>query len=137
MFTYSRTIIALLLFMILARGGLGAFSYIAPEAAFSAFQLNHDPSSPIVYFVRLWAGRDVVLAILVLVTAKEHLKTLIKAYICIELLDILGAYLGMQAGFFSLDDFLVQVVTVLAALIPESIALYLIKRADQSTASRM
>jgi hypothetical protein len=134
MWKYSKLIIGLLLFMCIARGGLGAFSYIAPEAAFSAFSLPHDPNSPIVYFVRLWAGRDVMIALLILFTPRAHLRAMLYFCIGVELFDFTGAYLGFKAGFFTFQNFIDQVLTVCLAFIPETIALALMVRQDKRDA---
>ena len=82
------------------------------------------------YLVRVWGGRDVVIAVLVAAAGRAYLKPLLIACIAIECSDFLAASLAHSAGIFSTDQLLAQYATVLAAFVPETIALALIIRAD-------
>jgi len=130
MYAYGKLVMALLLAMCLARGGLAAWFYLFPAAAFDAFSTPQEPNSIANYLVRVWGGRDVVIALLVATAGRAYLKPLLMACMAIECSDFLAASLAHSAGIFSTDQLLGQYATVLAAFVPETIALALIVRAD-------
>ena len=130
MYGYGRLVVALVLTMCLVRGGLAGWFYLFPAEAFDAFGTPQAADSIATYLVRVWGGRDVVIAVLVAAAGRAYLKPLLIACIAIECSDFLAASLAHSAGIFSTDQLLAQYATVLAAFVPETIALALIIRAD-------
>jgi hypothetical protein len=130
MYGYGKLVVALVLAMCLVRGGLAGWFYLFPAAAFEAFGTPQAADSVANYLVRVWGGRDVVIAVLVATASRSYLKPLLVACVAIDSSDFLAATLAHSAGIFSTDQLLAQYATVLAALVPETIALALIIRAD-------
>lgn len=130
MFSYGRLAGALILTMCLVRGGLAAWCYLSPTAAFDGFGMTQEPTSVANYLVRVWAGRDVVIALLVLTARAVYLKRLLIGCIAIECSDFAAATLAHTSGIFTMDQLMAQYATIIAAFVPEAIALALIFRAD-------
>lgn len=78
------------------------------------------------YVIRVWAIRDIVLALLVAFANQNTVKTLLLACIAIDFTDILSAHLSGAAGLFNPADTFSLKLTAIAALIPEIMALALI-----------
>jgi hypothetical protein len=85
------------------------------------------------YTIRVWAIRDMVLAILVALSNQATIKVLLFACIAIDLTDIWSAHLSGLEGLFSATDTWSLKLTAIAALLPESIALTLIMRNSSQT----
>ncbi|OQW71261.1 MAG: hypothetical protein BVN33_14955 [Proteobacteria bacterium ST_bin13] len=129
MLKQSPAVIALLLIMVAGRGMVAALSYFAPVLAMDIYGFNFLPSDPVWYFIRVWAGRDIILSLLVLTSRPNYLVPLLIACLGVEASDIVAASLGYASGALDLSHFQAQLATILApAMIPEGIALYLIIR---------
>jgi hypothetical protein len=125
--------IALLIgLMCLVRFGLAAYGYAAPEALMTqlAAPVADNPQMP--YIIRVWAIRDMVLAILVATARPATIKPLLMACIVIDTTDILSAWLAGRAGLFSPAETVSLMTTAIAALVPETLALVLIRRAARA-----
>ncbi len=133
MYGYSRAVVVLLLLMCVARAGIAGFGYLAPQTALEMYGLPGE-AGPIEYLARVWGIRDVVLAVLVATAGRSYLKPLILACIVIELSDALSAWLGYADGYFTYEHLIGQLLTVGVALVPESIAIVLIRGEDRRSA---
>jgi hypothetical protein len=80
------------------------------------------------YTIRVWAIRDIVLAILVASSNKSVIKPVLFACIVIDVTDIVSAHISGMAGLFDVAHTWSLKLTAIAALIPESIALALMMR---------
>jgi hypothetical protein len=122
-------IIALLAIMVLVRFGLAAFAYAAPEALMAELgaPAASNPQAP--YIVRVWAVRDMVLGLLVVLARPAWLQQLLIALIVIDATDILSALLSGVAGQYDSQQTLGLMTTAIAALVPEGLALLLLRRA--------
>ncbi len=122
-------IIALLLaLMCLVRFGLAAFAYAAPEALMAELGAPLAANPQMSYVVRVWAVRDMVIALLVLLARPAWLLPLLIGCIAIDCTDILSAWLSGRAGQFSPKDTMGLMGTAVAALVPETLALLLMLR---------
>jgi hypothetical protein len=75
------------------------------------------------YIVRVWAIRDIVLALLVVLATPKTIKPLLIACIVIDLTDVLSAHLSGASGLFNAADTWSLKLTAIAALVPECLAL--------------
>jgi hypothetical protein len=69
-----------------------------------------------------------VLAILVMLARPPQVSTLLIACIAIDLTDIASARLSGTAGLFDAGETFALMTTAIAALVPETLALLLIRR---------
>jgi hypothetical protein len=122
------TIFILLAIMCLVRFGLAAFGYAAPEALMAELGAPPDANPQMPYIVRVWAVRDMVLALLVLAARPAWLQPLLIACIAIDATDIASAWLSGRAGLFDAAETLGLMTTAIAALVPETLALLLLRR---------
>lgn len=86
------------------------------------------------YVIRVWAIRDIVLAILVAFANSNNLKLLLLACIVIDLADIWSAHLSGVSRLFNASETWSLKLTAIAAPIPEFMALVLLivlKRREQ------
>lgn len=133
MLKQSPIIIALLLIMVVGRGTVAALSYFAPELAMEIYGFNFRPSDPVWYFIRVWAGRDIILSLLVLTSRPHYLVPLLIACLGVEASDLVAASLGYASGALDAAHFQAQLVTILApAMIPEAMALFFIVRRNRT-----
>jgi hypothetical protein len=130
MYSYGKLITTLVLFSCAIRFGVAAPSYLLPDTMFLLFGMQQGQGSPIMYFVKVWAVRDIVLALLVVFASRQHIKTLLAACVAIESSDALAVYLTYSAGTFSGIQALNQLSTVALALVSEAAALVMISRQD-------
>lgn len=127
-------IISLLLaVMCLVRFGLSAFAYAAPEAMMAELGAPVAANLQASYIVRVWAVRDMVIALLVLFARPAWLPALLIGCIAIDCTDILSAGLSGRAGQFNPADTLGLMGTAVAALVPETLALLLQRRRSSQT----
>jgi hypothetical protein len=117
--------------MCLVRFGLALFGYLAPEALMAELGAPAAANPQMPYIVRVWAIRDIVLAVLVVTARPALLKPLLIACIVIDATDIVSAWLAGRAGLFDGPDTLGLMTTAIAALIPETLALGLIMRRER------
>jgi hypothetical protein len=122
---YVATLIGI---MCLIRFGLSAIGYIDPHWLMQQLGVTVDSNLQMPYIIRVWAIRDMVLAILVLFSNQATIKILLFACIAIDLTDIWSAHLSGLEGLFSATDTWSLKLTAIAALIPESAASVLIMR---------
>lgn len=109
--------------MCAVRGGLAAYGYIEPVALMESLGAPAATNIQMPYIIRVWAIRDVVLALLVVLATPRTVKPLLIACIVIDLTDVLSAHLGGVSGLFSPADTWNLKLTAIAALVPECIAL--------------
>jgi hypothetical protein len=115
-------------FMCAIRFGLGAYGYLEPAALMEQLGASLSANTQGPYIVRVWAIRDMVLAVLVVTAGPAFIKPLLAACIVIDTTDILSAYLAGASGMFSQADAGALTLTAAFALVPECIALLLILR---------
>jgi hypothetical protein len=122
------TIIVLLGLMCLVRFGLAAFGYAQPEQLMAQLGAPAVENPQMPYIVRVWAVRDMVLAVLVILARPTMLQPLLLACIVIDCTDLLSAWLSGRAGLFDAHDTVGLMSTAVAALLPEIPALLLVRR---------
>lgn len=120
-------------FMCLIRFGLAAIGYINPPWLMEQLGAPVTANLQMPYIVRVWAIRDIVLAILVLTAYPSTIKPLLLACIAIDCTDVLSAFFSGMAGLFNPADTRSLQLAAIAALIPETIALGLILRHSPQT----
>lgn len=114
--------------MCLIRFGLSAIGYVDPPWLMQQLGVSVDSNLQMPYIIRVWAIRDMVIAILVALSNQATIKVLLFACIAIDMTDIWSAHLSGLEGLFSETDTWSLKLTAIAALLPESIALVLIMR---------
>lgn len=116
--------------MCLIRFALSAFGYAAPHLFMAETGLSLASNLQMPYAIRAWAIRDMVLAILVVLTDKTQVKILLFACVAIDFTDIISAYLSVRNGLFNNADVgLIQLTsTAIAALILELVAIAFISQ---------
>jgi hypothetical protein len=119
---------ALIGIMCLIRFGLSAIGYTDPHWLSQQLGVPLDSNLQMPYIIRVWAIRDMVIAILVALSNQAAIKVLLFACIAIDMTDIWSAHLSGLEGLFSETDTWSLKLTAIAALLPESIALVLIMR---------
>jgi len=121
-------VIILLGLMCLVRFGLAAFGYADPEALMAELGAPAAANPQMPYIVRVWAIRDMVLALLVVAVRPGWLMPLLLACIAIDATDIVSALLSGHAGLFTAAQVHGLMATAIAALVPETLAMLLIWR---------
>lgn len=116
--------------MCLIRFALSVFGYAAPHLFMAETGISLASNLQMPYAIRAWAIRDMVLAILVVLTDKTQVKMLLFACVVIDFTDIISAYLSVRNGLFNNADVgLIQLTsTAIAALILELGAIALLSR---------
>ena len=112
--------------MCLIRFSLSAVGYIDPLWLMAQLNIPSDSNIQMPYIIRVWAIRDIVLAIVVATADRRNVITLLLACIAIDATDVVSAHLSGVAGLFNISDTRSLQLTAIAALIPEIIALVLI-----------
>jgi len=119
--------IALLIgLMCLIRFSLSAIGYADPLWLMQQLSIPIDSNIQMPYIIRVWAIRDIVLAVLVSLANKGSVKTLLLACIAIDTTDVISAHLSGLAGLFNASETWSLKFTAIAALVPELIALFLL-----------
>jgi hypothetical protein len=118
--------------MCLWRFALAVYGYVEPVLLMEQLAAPQATNIQMPYIIRVWAIRDIVIAVLVAISGKNTIKTLLAACIAIDLTDMVSAQLSNASGLFNAADTLSLQVTVIGALIPEIIALILIIRSKQN-----
>ncbi len=119
----QRWYIALLIgLMCLIRFSLSAIGYADPLWLMQQLNIPSDANLQMPYIIRVWAVRDIVLAVLVALADKQSVKPLLLACMAIDTTDILSAHLSSAAGLFSPSETWSLQLTAIAALVPELIA---------------
>lgn len=119
--------IALLIgLMCIVRFSLSAIGYVAPYWLMEQMNIPINSNLQMPYIIRIWAIRDIALAVLVASANRSTVKTLLFACIAIDLTDITSVHLSGVAGLFNESETWSLKLTAIAALVPESIALVLL-----------
>ena len=118
----------LILAMCLVRFALAAYAWVDPPSLLAGLGAPPEANPQAPYIVRVWAIRDMVLAVLVIAARPQAIVPLLLGCIVIDSSDLLSAWLGDQAGLFARPDTIALSATAVAALGPEIVALGLIHR---------
>ena len=116
--------------MCIVRFALSFFGYANPYSLMQELSISIDSNIQMPYVIRVWAIRDIVLALLVAFANKNNIKILLLACIAIDLTDIISAHLSGVSGLFNESETWSLKLTAIAALIPEVTAFILIKLGD-------
>jgi hypothetical protein len=119
--------IALLIgLMCLIRFSLSAIGYVYPHWLMEQLGIPVVSNLQMPYIIRVWAIRDIVLAVLVASANRSTVTTLLLACIAIDVTDIVSAHLSGAAGLFNTAETWSLKLTAIAALVPEITALVLL-----------
>ncbi|NJL64110.1 MAG: hypothetical protein HC903_22600 [Methylacidiphilales bacterium] len=119
--------IALLIgLMCLIRFSLSAIGYFYPHWLMEQLGIPVVSNLQMPYIIRVWAIRDIVLAVLVASANRNTVKTLLLACVAIDVTDIVSAHLSGTAGLFNTAETWSLKLTAIAALAPEITALVLL-----------
>ena len=112
--------------MCIIRFSLSAVGYVSPHWLMEQLSIPIDSNLQMPYVIRVWAIRDIVLAVVVASANKSTVKTLLLACVAIDFTDVLSAHLSGMAGLFNAAETLSLKLTAIAALVPEIMALVLL-----------
>lgn len=112
--------------MCLIRFSLSAVGYADPLWLMGQLSIPIDSNIQMPYIVRVWAIRDIVLAVIVAFADRGTVKTLLLACVAIDTTDIVSAHLSNAAGLFNSSETWSLKLTATAALVPELTALGLL-----------
>jgi hypothetical protein len=112
--------------MCLIRFSLSAIGYADPLWLMGQLSIPIDSNIQMPYIVRVWAIRDIVLAVIVAFADRSSVRTLLLACIAIDTTDIVSAHLSNAAGLFNSSETWSLKLTAIAALVPELTALGLL-----------
>lgn len=112
--------------MCFVRFGLSAIGYVEPYWLMEQLGAPAGSNIQMPYTIRVWAIRDIVLAVLVASANKSTIRNLLLACIAIDVTDIVSAHLSGMAGLFSTAETWSLKLTAIAALVPELAALVLL-----------
>lgn len=124
----TRLVFWLLAAMCAIRGVLATCGYLAPESLMASLGAPAESNPQMPYMVRVWAVRDIALAVLVATSSGQSLRPLLYACIAIDLTDVASAALGGAAHQYDTVRTLGLMSTAVAALVPECLALVLMRR---------
>jgi hypothetical protein len=122
----SWYIVLLIGLMCLIRFSMSAVGYVDPLWLMTQLNIPMDANIQMPYIIRVWAIRDIVLAILVVIADHQTVKALLLACIAIDTTDVISAHLSGMAGLFNASETRSLQLMAIAALIPETIALALL-----------
>jgi hypothetical protein len=123
----QRWYIALLIgLMCLIRFSLSAVGYADPLWLMEQLSIPIDSNIQMPYIIRVWAIRDIVLAVIVAFANRSTVQTLLLACVAIDDTDIMSAHLSDVAGLFNASETWSLKLTAIAALVPELMALVLL-----------
>ncbi len=114
--------------MCFLRIGLGMTGYLFPEFLIKEFGADPELNSKMSYIIRVWAIRDIVIGVLVIFSKPRYIIALLIDCFCIDSFDILSAILNHLSTNTSLSDTAGLIFTAVVALIPESLAIFLINK---------
>lgn len=112
--------------MCIIRFTLSAIGYADPHWLMEQLGIPVTSNIQMPYTIRVWAIRDIVLAVLVASANKSTVKTLLLACVAIDVTDIVSAHLSGAAGLFNAAETWSLKLTAIAALLPEFMALALL-----------
>jgi hypothetical protein len=123
----QRWYVALLIgLMCLIRFSLSAVGYADPLWLMGQLSIPIDSNIQMPYIIRVWAIRDIVLAVIVAFANRNTVQTLLLACVAIDATDIMSAHLSGVAGLFNASETWSLKLTAIAALVPELMALVLL-----------
>jgi hypothetical protein len=122
----SCYIVLLIGLMCLIRFSMSAVGYVDPQWLMAQLNIPIDSNIQMPYIIRVWAIRDIVLAIVVAIADRQTVMTLLLACIAIDATDVGSAYLSGVAGLFNAAQTQTLQLTAITALIPEIIAVSLL-----------
>jgi hypothetical protein len=111
--------------MCLIRFGLSALGYANPHWFMEELGISLSSNLQMPYVIRIWAIRDIILSVLVVLADKMTVRTLLLGCIAIDFTDIISAYLSGAEGLFgTADGWLLKLTsTAITALLLELAAL--------------
>lgn len=112
--------------MCLIRFGMAAAGYLEPIWLMEQLGAAPESNLQMPYIIRVWAIRDMVVAVLVIFSGNATIRPLLLACIAIDSTDILSAHLSGAAGLFNAADTWNLKLTAIPALVLEVLALALI-----------
>lgn len=112
--------------MCIIRFTLSAIGYADPHWLMEQLGIPVTSNIQMPYTIRVWAIRDIILAVLVASANKSTVKTLLLACVAIDVTDIVSAHLSGAAGLFNAAETWSLKLTAIAALLPELTALGLL-----------
>lgn len=121
--------------MCILRFSLSAVGYADPHWLMEQLNIPINYNLQMPYVIRVWAIRDIIIAVLVACANQNTIKTLLLACIAIDFTDILSAHLSGLAGLFNTSETWSLKLTAIVALVPEIAALALLtfhKRQEQT-----
>ena len=124
----TRLVFWLLAAMCTIRFVLAICGYLAPESLMASLGAPAGSNPQMPYMVRVWAVRDIALAVLVATSSGKSLRPLLYACIAIDLTDVASAALGRAAQQYDIAHTVGLMSTAIAALVPEGLALALMRR---------
>lgn len=95
---YIALLIGLMCLIRLSLSGLG---YADPLWLMQKLSISIDSNIQMPYIIRVWAIRDIVLAVIVALANRGSVRTLLLACIAIDTTDIISAHLSGAVGLFS------------------------------------
>lgn len=116
--------------MCVIRFSLSIIGYADPHWLMEQLSIPIASNVQMPYVIRVWAIRDIVLAVLVAFAHASTVKALLLACVAIDAADIVSAYLSNLEGLFSVAEAWSLVLVAVAALLPELVALALISLHD-------
>jgi hypothetical protein len=119
----SWYIVLLIGLMCLVRFSMSAVGYVDPLWLMTQLNIPIDANIQMPYIIRVWAIRDIVLAIVVAIADRQTVRALLLACIAIDTTDVVSAHLSGVAGLFNAAETRSLQLLAIAALIPEIIAL--------------
>jgi hypothetical protein len=123
----QRWYIALLIgLMCLVRFSLSAVGYADPQWLMEQLSIPINSNIQMPYIIRVWAIRDIVIAVLVVFAKRTTVRSLLLACVAIDATDIVSAHLSGVAGLFNASETWSLKLTAIAALVPELMALVLL-----------
>lgn len=126
----SKTVAVLILIMCLLRLGLGLIGYLNPVFLINEFGADPSINIKMSYIIRVWAIRDIVLAVIIISATPKYILPLLIGCFVIDSFDILSAMLNYFSTDTSVSDTIGLVSTAIAALIPETLAVLLISKSQ-------
>ena len=109
--------------MALVRGLLGAAAYIDPDRTARARGLDPGRNTQMRYLGRVFGARDMALGAALLASTGEGRRKLLWACVGIEVLDTASALIALRTGTIGKAAAIRLVGAVVAAAIPETVAL--------------
>lgn len=109
--------------MALVRGALGAAAYLDPDRTARWMGLDPDRNTQMRYLGRVFGARDMALGAALLALTGDGRQKLLWACVGIEVLDTASAMIALRTGTIEKRAAALLVGAVVAAAIPEAIAL--------------